>query len=96
MEREEIEPDVDRAIDELESGHREMEERSEELGDRVDAARNEWHARQSDSQVPGAVAPEEEEEPSGDAEDEPSDDAEDERSDDTEEEPPDAEESDAS
>jgi hypothetical protein len=66
MEREDIEPGVDRAIDEMESDRDEMEERSEELSDRVDATRHEWHARQSDSQVPGAVAPEEE--PGDDAE----------------------------
>lgn len=71
MEREGIEPEVDRAVDEMESGRGEMEERSDELSGRVDAARNEWHARQSDSQVPGAVAPEEEEEePADDAEEE--------------------------
>lgn len=83
MEREKIEPEVDRAMDEMESDQREMEERSGDLSGRVDAARNEWHARQSDSQVPGAVAPEEE--PEEEAEEEPGDDAEGESDDDAEE-----------
>ncbi len=60
MEREKIDPGVDRAIEEMESGREEMDKRSDELNDRVDAVRNKWHARQADSQVPGAVPPEEE------------------------------------
>ncbi len=67
MEREEIAPGVDRAIDEMECGRREMNGRSDELGDRTDAAATNG-TRQADSQVPGAAAPGEE--PSDDAEEE--------------------------
>ncbi len=60
MEREGIERDVDRAKDEMESQRSEMETRSDEMSDRVEEARHEWHARRSDSQVPGAVPPDDE------------------------------------
>lgn len=67
MQPEEIEPDVDRAIEEMDSGRREMQQRSDELRQSTDAARHEWHARQSDAGVPGAVAPEEDDEPGEEA-----------------------------
>ena len=57
MEPEGTERDVDRAKEEMESERREVEQRSDELSDRVEGARQEWHARRSDSQVPGAAPP---------------------------------------
>ena len=60
MEREETGPDVDRAIEEMESRRGEMEGRSDELSEGVEAARHEWQSRRSDGQVPGAIPPDDE------------------------------------
>jgi hypothetical protein len=34
-----------------------MQERSEELGDRIDHTRSDWHRKQQDDAVPGAQPP---------------------------------------
>jgi hypothetical protein len=64
MEREDIEPQVDRVIDEMQSGEREMGQRSDELDEQVEATRKEWRDRQADPQVPGAPPRDEGQDPS--------------------------------
>jgi hypothetical protein len=48
---------VDQAVEEMGSDVEEMQERSEELGDRVDETRSDWRSKQKDNAVPGAQPP---------------------------------------
>jgi hypothetical protein len=48
---------LDEAIEDMQSDAGEMQERSEELGDRIEQARSDWHAKQRDPAVPGAQPP---------------------------------------
>jgi hypothetical protein len=66
-ERGEDEKLVDEAADDMRSDVEEMQERSEELGDRVEKTRSDWRSKQQDDAVPGAQPPRDDE-----AEDPPS------------------------
>jgi hypothetical protein len=48
---------LDEAVEDMESDADEMSERSEKLGDRIDATRSDWRSKQQDDAVPGAQPP---------------------------------------
>jgi hypothetical protein len=53
MERE----DHERLAEKLDQEAGRLEDRSEELGQQIDRTRSDWHAKQTDAGVPGAVEP---------------------------------------
>lgn len=57
QERRDDEKLVDEAVEGIESDVEEMQERSEELGDRVEETRSDWDSKQQDDAVPGAQPP---------------------------------------
>ena len=48
---------LDEAVEDMRAGAEEMQERSEELGDRIKDTSNDWHRKQQDDAVPGAQPP---------------------------------------
>lgn len=48
---------VDEAIEDMQSDAEEMQRGSEELGDRIEKTRSDWHSKQRDDAVPGAQPP---------------------------------------
>jgi hypothetical protein len=48
---------LDEAVEDMRSDAEEMQERSEELGDRIEHTRSDWHRKQQDDAVPGAQPP---------------------------------------
>ena len=57
QERRDDEKRVDQAVEHMRSDVEEMEERSEELGDRVQKTKSDWRSKQQDDAVPGAQPP---------------------------------------
>jgi hypothetical protein len=53
--------DHEELADELDRERADMEHQSEQLGDEIDEARDQWRARQKDPAVPGAEPREEDE-----------------------------------
>ena len=45
---------VDQAVEDMRSDVEEMQERSEELGDRVEKTKSDWRTKRKDDAVPGA------------------------------------------
>jgi hypothetical protein len=52
---------LDEAVQDRQSDVEEMQQRSKELGDRIEEARSDWHSKQRDDAVPGAQPPPEDE-----------------------------------
>ena len=48
---------TDEAVEDMRSDVEEMQERSDELGDRVEETRSDWDSKQQDGAVPGAQPP---------------------------------------
>jgi len=48
---------LDEAIEDMRSDAGEMQERSKELGKRIEETRRDWHSKQQDAGVPGAQPP---------------------------------------
>jgi hypothetical protein len=48
---------LDEAVEDMRSDAEEMQERSEDLGDRIEETKSDWHRKQQDDAVPGAQPP---------------------------------------
>jgi hypothetical protein len=48
---------LDEAVEDMRSDGEEMQERSEDLGDRIEETRSDWHRKLQDDAVPGAQPP---------------------------------------
>jgi hypothetical protein len=57
MEQRHTDEKLDEAVEAMRSDAEEMQQRSTELGDRIEDARSDWHAKQQDDSVPGARPP---------------------------------------
>lgn len=53
----------EKLADELDRAAEQMQQRTEQLGQEADAVRADWQSKRADPNVPGAPAPESEEEP---------------------------------
>ena len=57
MEQRHTDEKLDEAVEAKRSDAEEMQQRSKELGDRIEDARSDWHSKQQDDSVPGARPP---------------------------------------
>jgi hypothetical protein len=48
---------VDEAVEDMRSDVEEMQERSDDVGDRAEETKTDWRSKQQDDAVPGAEAP---------------------------------------
>jgi tetrahydromethanopterin S-methyltransferase subunit G len=53
---------VDEAVEDTPSDVEEMQDRSDELGERIEKVASDWHSKQQDDAVPGAQPSQDEEE----------------------------------